>query len=214
MKKEIVFIIAASLLILVSISLAFLVENIWIAFFAAFFVAAIYLILLDKWVVQKLDNSNHKKIIRTLLALLIVFQLYSGVMNTFRSNIQQDTLKTIRTYIDSSIAQIEVEKNLLAALRYYYHTSDDEEKTLENSFKTIMGNQLKEDGTISFKDTSRVQELDFIYDIVNEDSIIVYVSAQVGQGVDSEYKNLNSKSGKYEAKGILTPKGVDYERTN
>lgn len=200
--------------VLAAFSLSLLFQNLWIGFFAAFTVAVVWLFMLDRIMVTRLESQTSKLAIRVLIVLLVGFQLYASIRFYLHSDRQSETLTTIRTTIIESISQIEMERALQHTLRHYHMESERDQKTLEGSFRELFEDRLENDGTWIAETPNEDRDMNFTYNIASPDSIVLAVSANFTRGTDPEFLNFNQKAGMYQARTILTEGGVHYEREN
>lgn len=200
--------------VLIAFSLAFLFQNLWIGYTAAFMTAVIWLIIVDQRVASKNESRAALFSFRVIILLLIVTQALASIQFYINSDRQKETLRTIRTTIIHGISQTEMEKTLLHTLRHYYQESEPSNATLEESFRTLFTERLNEDGTISPEDPDEEREMPLLYEVADPDSIVLSVSAVFTPGYDSNFENSNGNRGMYEAIATLTKEGVVYERQN
>ncbi|MEX0719124.1 MAG: hypothetical protein WD059_00565 [Balneolaceae bacterium] len=214
MKKENYVLVAGLFGVAAATSLSLLFSNIWIGIFSAVIVSIVYLFFLDKWMIQKLQPSGTRKTVRYLIGFLVVLQLYALGYHVISSSRQYDNLMTIRTTIENSIAQLETEQTLIEALRHYHHEADKENRTVASSFIEVTGDRFLEDTTLLPITPANSPALSYTAEIPNPDSVFITVTSDVAWGTNTEFVNLGSEIGKYQAKAILTAKGVSYEREN
>lgn len=200
--------------LLIAFSLAFLFQNLWIGYTAAFITAIIWLVIIDQKIVSKSNNRSARPIFRFFVILLLITQILASVRFYMRSDFQKENLRTIRTTIIEAISHTEMEKALQQTLRHYYQETDYSETTLEESFRTLFADRLNEDGTFDPEIPDPDREMPVTYEIASPDSIILEVSAVFTPGYDADFLNISGNRGMYEARAILTKDGVVYERQN
>jgi len=211
MKNQGKLLIGGIVAVLIAFSLTFLFESLWLGFWTAFVAATVWLFILDRSVVSK---SSNKVLIRTFIVLFLITQMVVAIQFYYRSDRQVETLRTIRTTIVSNISHIEMEKTLQHTLRHYYMESDQNNRTLEDSFRELFEDRMEDDGSFLHESTTPDEELNFTYEIASPDSIVLEVSATFTPGVDPNFQNRYGQKGMYQAHTILTKNGVQYEREN
>ncbi|PKD44001.1 hypothetical protein [Rhodohalobacter barkolensis] len=214
MRDHIKLLYGGIIAVIIAFSLAFLFQNLWIGYTAAFVTAIIWLVIIDQKIVSKSKHRAAKPIFRFFVVLLLITQILASVRFYMRSDFQRENLRTIRTTIVESISQIEMEKALQQTLRHYYQETDYSETTLEESFRTLFSDRLNEDGTFDPEIPDQDREMPVTYQIASPDSIILEVSAVFTPGYDADFLNISGNRGMYEAQAILTKDGVVYERQN
>lgn len=214
MKNKGKLLLGGILAVPIAFSLAFLFENLWLGFFAAFITATIWLILLDRNFISKAPKKSSKTLIRTFIGLLIFTQLFASIQYYKQSVRQVDTLRTIRTTIVQNISHLEMEKPLQHTLRHYYLEADQTESTLEDSFRELFGDRMGDGSTFQHETPNEDEDMHFTYEIASPDSIILSVSATFTPGFGTDFGNRSGQAGMYEARTILTKNGVRYERQN
>lgn len=214
MENKYLFVAGGAAGVLAAFCLAFLFQNLWVGFFAALIVVAIYLYLLDRWMIRHMESPKIKKTIRLFIVLLLGFQLYVSVLHYHRAEHQSEILTDIRTIIDDTTVRLEAEQALNKTLHHYYLKPDDQEKTLESMFRELMDDRLLDDGTFLPSTEERNSDITFTWHAASPDSVIITAVTAISKGENPEFVNVNKKMGFYQASAILTPGGVNYEREN
>lgn len=198
----------------VAFSLAVIFQNLWVGFFLAFTVSAAWLWMLDRRMVSRLKDAGNRRIIRVVLVLLVGLQLGLSVIQYQRSVQQEETLTNIRTTIIHSVSRMEMEKSLQLALRHYYSLPAEEQSSLADAFRELFEDRLNNDGTWTPEYPNDDGDMQFIYSIASPDSVVLAVTTTFTRGEDPDFMNRNNQTGLYQARAVLTERGVLYEREN
>ena len=214
MKRKSGYIITGSLWLLVSAGVSYLSGNIWAGYLTAVITGVLYLIFLDRTLVQSLEKPNQKLTLRIIIVLLVLSQSFAAYAIYDMSQFQQDNLAKTRSSIDEGVSKVYTQKLLLDTLEFYYNHPAKPDASIASSFREVMGDQLQPDGTILFTDQYVSRDITFRYEIPTADKVIIQASAKIGKGQDPEFVNVNSETGKYQAVATVTPDGIKYEREN
>ncbi|HKL15028.1 MAG TPA: hypothetical protein VJ915_05300, partial [Balneolaceae bacterium] len=58
------------------------------------------------------------------------------------------------------------------------------------------------------------EDIQFTYSIASPDSVVLSVTTAFTKGEDPEFLNNNNQTGLYQARAVLTERGVQYDREN
>lgn len=214
MKREAGYITAGVLAVASCTGISFFTGNIWSGFFAALAIGLIYLIWLDRKVLQTIESTTQKTAIRVLIILLVSAQFFAAYMTYNRSQFSESNLIQTRASIDEGISKIRTQEVLLETLEHFYSQPEDANATIASSFHEVMGDRLNDDGSIDMSEPGVQTDIYFEYEIVSPDEVAITASARIGQGQNPDFVNVSSQTGKYQAVATLTPNGISYEREN
>lgn len=214
MKREARYIIGGILGVAFCAGISFITENIWAGFFAALFIGLIYLIWLDRKVLQTMESAPQKTAIRVLIILLVFTQFFVAYMTYNRSQFTESNLVKVRATIDEGISKIRTQEVLLETLKHYTSQPEDASTTIASSFREVMGDKLNDDGSFDMSEPGVQTDIYFEYEIVSPDEVAITASAKIAQGQNPDFVNVSSQTGKYQAVATLTPSGISYEREN
>lgn len=214
MNRKAGYIIAGIMGVAACAGISFATGSIWAGYFSALVVGLIYLIWLDRKVVQNLEMKGQKPILRLLIAVLVITQFFAAYITFDRSQFMQNNLAETRSSIDEGISKMKTQQILLETMRHYYSTPEKNEATLASSFRDVMGDRLQPDGSIDLSEPGVDTDIHFEVEIVSPNEIKVTAGPEIGKGEDPGFINVNSQTGKYQAVATLTPNGIDYEREN
>ncbi len=213
MKGETRYIIAGVLGIAATAAVSFFTGNIWAGFLTAIFVGVVYLIILDRKLIQTLERPVQKITIRILIAALILVQSFAAYVVYDRSHFMEQNLIKTRSSIDEGISKIYTQKALFDTFKHYYAQPEQDNATIASSFREVMGDRLQADGTVDFPENVD-RDIVFKYEILSPDEVVITASAKIGKGENPEFVNVSNQTGKYQAIATVTPTGIDYEREN
>jgi len=212
--KNYSFLIGGVFAVLAAFSVSILFDNLWIGFSSAFGVAVLWLWMLDRKMVNRLKDAGNRTIVRVVLILLVGLMLGLSVVHYQRAIRQDETLTNIRTTIIHSISRIEMEKPLLLALRHYHSLPSEEQATLADTFRNLYDERLNTDGSWAPETPNDDEDIQFTYSIASPDSVVLSVTTAFTKGEDPEFLNNNNQTGLYQARAVLTERGVQYDREN
>jgi len=211
--KDSTLLVGGALAIITAFSLSLLFQSLWAGFFTAFFVAAVWLWMIDRRMVSRLEDAGNRKIVRVIFVLLISLQLGLSVIHYQRSVNHEVRLSDIRTTIIHSVSKIEMKSSLLLALRHFHSLPPEEQASIADTFKDLFDGRLNTDGTWT-PETPDDGDLQYTYSIASPDSIILAVTATFTKGKDPNFINANNQTGMYQARTVLTKQGVHHVREN
>lgn len=214
MKREAGYITAGVLGVAATAGISFATGNIWTGFVTALIFGIIYLIILDRTLIQSLEKSGHKITLRVLISALIFVQSYALYTIYDRSQFMEQNLAETRSSIDEGVSKIYTQQALLDTFIHYYSREGQTETSLASSFREVMGDRLQADGTVDFSESGLNTDITFKYEILSPDEVTITASARIGKGEDPDFANVSFQTGKYQAVATLTPNGIDYERQN
>jgi hypothetical protein len=214
MTKELGYILVGILGVAASAGVSFVTGNIWTGFLTAILIGVLYLIIMDRKLVQSIENSSQKIVIRVLIALLVLAQSFTAYVVFDRSQFTESNLAETRSSIDEGSSKIHTQEILLDTFKHYYSQSAQSDVTIASSFREVMGDRLHADGTVGFNEPAIDRQIVFKYKIISPDEVVITASAKIGKGENSEFVNVSNETGKYQANATLTPNGIDYEREN
>ncbi|PWN05442.1 hypothetical protein [Rhodohalobacter mucosus] len=214
MGSKIGFLAGGALAVVAAFSLAFLFQNLWAGFFSAFAVAVLWLWMLDRKMISRLKDTGNRTAVRVILILLTGLMLSLSVIHYQRSEQQNESLTNIRTTIIHSISRMEMEKSLQLVLRHYHSLPAEEQTTLADAFRDLYEERLNDDGSWSPEIPDEDGDLNFTYSIASPDSVVLALTTTFTRGEDPQFLNTNNQTGLYQARAVLTERGVRYEREN
>lgn len=173
----------------------------------------VYLIILDRKLIQTLEKPAQKITIRILIAALILVQSFAAYVVYDRSHFMEQNLIETRSSIDEGISKIYTQKALFDTFKHYYAQSEQDNATIASSFREVMGDRLQADGTVDFPENVD-RDIVFKYEILSPDEVVITASAKIGKGENPDYVNVSNQTGKYQAIATVTPTGITYEREN
>jgi hypothetical protein len=213
MKRETGYITAGVLGVAASAAISFATGDIWAGFLTAIFVGILYLIILDRKVVQSLEKPGQKITFRILIIALVLAQSFAAYVVYDRSHFMEQNLVETRSSIDEGISKMYTQKVLFDTFKHYHVQPEEDNASIASSFQEVMGDRLQADGTVDFAENVD-RDIVFNYEILSPNEVVITASAKIGKGENPEFVNVSNQTGKYQAIATLTPSGIDYEREN
>ncbi len=214
MKKIITWIGVGILLSVVAFFIPEQSGNMWPSLIASAIVAGLYLIIFMAVWLRKINSAKKRKAIAITLTVFLVFSLASAVISYEGSVRQQETLSDIRVHLETNIVYHYIHEPLVKTLGKFY---DDEisEKNMGELFVTEYDSLINEDGVFAYGSQEPDEQTLFLYiSKTSVDSVILVGESSYLKGTESDFDNWSGNKGRFQVRGILTKKGVDYERQN
>ncbi|MDR9418735.1 hypothetical protein [Gracilimonas sp.] len=212
MSKDFIWPIVGFAVVSVAVCFSFIYQDLWLGFFVALTAGVGLLLIMTVKMLSGVKSAGIKKTVGFLFLGLSVLVIYDSVFEMIKSDKKSDILVEIRQSIDGNVSQIQSEKIFVERLRY--KSQNEEVENLAEAFRTVAGDRLKADGTLLPKPVEQGQDLNFSANIVNPDSIVITIVADIARGQDLKYSNSDGSTGKYEGIATLSENGVDYVRIN
>lgn len=195
--------------------------SIWPSVIAGGIASLVYLIVLYFYGMKKIDSCGTRKLVTTVLVLLVIFSIASASFSYVGTKRQTALLPEIRNTIEMGIAENYVKKHLLATMRAFY-TGDrfDENADLDTIFRTKYDSLITEENLLLYngQDTYKDKEEDLPIKIfvknIDPESVILVAESGYMKGENPEFENYSGATGYFQTKGILTKEGIRYERAN
>ncbi|TYP94046.1 hypothetical protein LX73_1769 [Fodinibius salinus] len=187
--------------------------SIWPAVITASIVGTIFIIgFAFRWIGEINSSLNRKAIILVLAVMLLGSSVYATLIY-IDSNNQHDRLTHIRTHIEKEILSTYVQKPLLKTLRDY-QTSEDAKQNIDETFYARYDSLVQDrELMIAALDESDLTTAFYVYK-ANADTLIIAGESSILDAKSGDFQNASGAQGRFEMHGILTPKGISYERRN
>ncbi|MGK7369879.1 MAG: hypothetical protein ACNS64_06660 [Candidatus Halalkalibacterium sp. M3_1C_030] len=206
------------------VALAFFIPaqegSLWPSLIAGGVASLAYLIALSVYGIRKIESSGKRKLVTAAMVLLVIFSISSASISYENTKRQMALLPQIRTTIETGMVETYIKEYLLKTMRAYY-TEDKfgENAGLDEIFRARFDSLITEDGLLLYdgKDTYSKEDetkMQIFVHTTKTDSIVLVAESGYMDGLRPEFKNYSGAKGMYQAKGILTKEGIDYERTN
>lgn len=187
--------------------------SMWPSVFASAAVAMGYLVVFLAVWLRKLTNARKQKAIAITCTTLLFFSAASAVISYEGSVRQRDTLENIRGQLEGDILYNYMHEPLIKTLGDFYSEENDESK-IGDLFVSRYDSLITEDGVFEFGSKNEVQTLYLYIKESNADSVVMIGESTYLKGQNDDFSNFSGAKGQYQVQGILTSKGVDYERQN
>lgn len=187
--------------------------SIWPSVIWASLAALVYMSVF-MWVwLPGVESEVKRKAIAGTLGVLAVFSVGSAAISYEGTQRQLEVLPEIRHTIDSSIAMHSIQEPLLKTLRAY-HRGADGKADIGNVFVRKFDSLITDDSLFSSKTSESNELLTIYFAKADADTVILIAESGYMDGKNARYENFSGAKGRYQTRGILTSKGVSYERTN
>lgn len=160
------------------------------------------------------DKSHKSNKWRVTMASSILFVLFGIHYWTGQQEAQKQrqNLIDIRETIETGIAENYVKQILLQTLRAYQMQEDVDDFGAVFRAKY---DSLITDGRIKYVPGSDDEDaLRIAVDRATADSVVLIAHSVYVPGKDADFQNYDGQTGHLQTKGILTEKGIEYERQN
>lgn len=214
MKKIIVWI---SFGVLLTAGAFFIPEqsgSMWPSVMAASVVAFLYVIAFSAIWLPKIQSSKKRKVIAACFTILLVFSAASALISYEDSVRQRENLSEIRSQIENDLVYGFIHKPLVETLGRFYRNNDAGEN-IGALFTSRYDSLIGQGGLFRYGNPDSDDQTLFLY--VSEakaDSVVLIGESSYLEGRNSGFKNFSGNDGRFQVRGILTSKGVDYERQN
>lgn len=188
--------------------------SMWPSVILSSIAAVIYIVVFSFVWLKKIESPVKRKAIGWTMTVLVVFSFISAAISYEGSNRQTELLPEIRTTIETSIAEVYIKESLLKTLRAYHLEQESDGITLGSIFKSSYDSLITRDSIFSHSDLEDDATLTIYVSQISSDSVSLIAESEYIDGRDPEFQNFSGNTGQYQSKGILTKKGVHYERTN
>jgi len=214
MKKIILWVGIGIIVTLVAFFIPEQSGSIWPSVIASSIAALIYLLVLMIMMLPKITSSSKRKVIGWTLSLVIFGSAVSAIISYVGTQRQADTLSEIRYTIDSKVAELFVKKPMLKTLQAYHAEKRADNSSIGSLFVQKYDSLITEDSLFAHEGISDNEMLTIYLAKANADGIVLITESSYIDGKNANYQNFSGAKGQYQTKGVLTTKGVHYERTN
>lgn len=187
--------------------------SMWTSVISAGIIAFVYLLFFSGVWIKKINSSTKRKVITTVFIVLFVFSIVSAVISYEGSIRQQETLENIRGQLEADILYNYMHEPLVKTLSDFYSEGNGESE-IRALFTSRYDSLITEDGDFEFGSRNGNQTLYLYIAESNADRVIVIGESTYLKGRNDDFSNYSGHKGRYQVQGILTSKGIDYERQN
>ena len=211
MKKIFYWMIGGILLAVIAFFIPEQSGSMWSSVIASATVALLYLgIFLAVWLPQ-INSTTKRKAIAVTFTVIFVFSIASAVISYESSVRQRKMLKDIRTTVETSMAHSLIQESLIKTMARFDSNSD---QNVGNVFTSCYDSLITEDSLFAYGARDEDQTLYLYLVQATADSVVLVGESRYIEGQESDFENFSGKKGDFQVQGILTRKGVDYERQN
>lgn len=213
MKNIFLWVMSGILLSVVAFFIPAQSGSMWPSLFLSGVVAFLYLITFSIVWLKKIESQTKRRAVGMVFAVLIVFSIASAAISYIDGIRFGKTLSSIRKTIDSSEAEIYIRKPLLKTMKSYY-SSDQTNKDIGQLFRARYDSLITDDGVFKYGDDKNQKSLSLYLAKADTNQVVLVGEATFIEGKNADFTNFSDDKGRYQVKGILTSKGVRYERQN
>ncbi len=186
--------------------------SMWPSVIASSVVATSYLIVFLAVWLREIQSSAKRKTVAVICTILLVFSLASAVISYENSVRQRESLANIRTHIETELAYTFLHKPLIKTLGQFHADNYDD---MGNLFTEKYDSLIVQDSLFNYSNSLEDNETLYLFvSKTTADSVVLIGESSYITGQHSTFSNYSGKTGRYQVRGILTSKGVDYERQN
>lgn len=189
--------------------------NIWLSVMLSGLAALIYMTVISVLWLNKIDSWNVRMGITGTLAVVVALSVITGFVSYRNSLKESRNLASVRGSIEARYLRANINEPLLATLRTYRESGKNNPSvSIGSIFYLKYDSLIKKDSEFEYGD-NRIYKTRHIYLAKNNaDSVVLIGESTYLQGENPAFHNYSGKTGLYQVEGILTKKGVQYERTN
>jgi hypothetical protein len=162
---------------------------------------------------RRINNARKQKAIALTCTILLVFSVASAVISYEGSLRQTDTLENIRGQLEGDLLYNYMHEPLVKTLGDFY-SEENNESGIGALFISRYDSLITEEGVFEFGNKDEVQTLYLYIAESNADSVVVIGESTYLEGQNDDFSNYSGVNGRYQVQGILTSRGIDYERQN
>lgn len=213
MKKIFYWIIGGVVLTTIAFFIPEQSGSMWPSVIASAIVAFLYLGFFSAVWLKEIESSTKRKAIAVTFSVLFVFSIASAVISYEGSVRQIEVLENIRGQLEGDILYNYMHEPLIKTLGDFY-SEENSESNIGALFTSRYDSLITEDGDFEFGSRNGDQTL-YLYVAENSaDSVVVIGESTYLKGENKDFSNYSGNAGRYQVQGILTSKGINYERQN
>lgn len=213
MKKIIWWIVGGVFLTAIAFFIPEQSGSMWPSMISSSIVILLYLIVfLIVWL-PKIESRTKRRAVTITFAVIIIGSAVSATLSYKSSANQLKVMPEIRTTIDAALAETFIKKPLLETLRMY-HSSENTNRNIGEIFTTRYDSLITRDSLFTYGSRSEDQTIYMYVDESSSEHVVLIGESSYIDGNDADFDNFSGAEGRYQVRGILTLKGIDYERQN
>ena len=210
--KKIIWILGGGILLSAAFFMQGTAVGIWQAMLYASIAAAVFLIAFTAFYSPNQTGPSNKKRVAAVTGLLLILFFAHYWFGLQEATKQKQNMVDIREVIEAGIAKNYVNDMLLHTLRSHYqagNSANDLGALFQSRYDSLIS-----DGIIDYHNFKNDETLHIALAKTSPDSVVLVAYSTQVLGQQQTYKNYNGETGYFEAKGVLTKRGITYERTN
>lgn len=213
MKKIIWWIVGGVFLTAIAFFIPEQSGSMWPSMISSSIVILLYLIVFLIFWLPEIESRTKRRAVAVTFAVIIIGSAVSATLSYKSSTNQLKVLPEIRTTIDAALAETFIKKPLLETLRMY-HSSENTNRNIGEIFTTKYDSLITRDSLFTYGSRSENQTIYMHVDEASSDRVVLIGESSYIDGNDADFDNFSGAAGRYQVRGILTLKGIDYERQN
>ena len=95
-----------------------------------------------------------------------------------------------------------------------FHVEENRESKIGDLFTSCYDSLITDDGVFEFGSRDEDQTRYLYIAESNADSVLLIGESTYLKGQNDDFSNYSGRKGRYQVQGILTSRGIDYERQN
>lgn len=213
MKKIFYWMIGGAILTTVAFFIPEQSGSMWTSVIASVAVVMAYLVVFLAVWLRRLNIASKQKAIAVTCTILLVFSVASAVISYEGSVRQRVTLENIRSQIEGGLLYTFVHEPLIKLLAEM-DMENGNEVNVGRQFESRYDSLITENSVFEYGNRNDDQTLFLYVAKSNADSVVLVGESTYLNSKGSEFNNFSGAKGRHQVRGILTSKGVDYERQN
>lgn len=184
--------------------------ELWLPVWLSSAAALLYLVLFSWNWLMRIESKRKRTGLGILLGALVLFTTIYA-FTAYKSS-QRAKVWMPESHLQFVVqeARLSLTQPLLTALRSYYQSG--EEQSLNSLFISNYDSLLN--GNNQNRRIFSSPSLDVYLAVSEPDSIVIIGESESTEGLNQDFQNHTGLTGKFQARGILTPNGIEYERQN
>ncbi|HKI44997.1 MAG TPA: hypothetical protein VKA08_06630 [Balneolales bacterium] len=189
--------------------------SVWFSILLGFIAAVVYLVALYTYWFKNIRSKSARIGILTTLLLLTIISAVSSVLNYSSGRSQAAMLATYRKNIEIRCLHSYINEPLLYTLASRYDRDGHAGyRTMAAAFHSKYDSLITTDHEFRYGENGKIYTWKIYVAKAHADSVVLVGESEFLKGSDPAFRNFSGDKGRYQVEGILTPKGVQYERTN
>lgn len=210
--KKIIWISGGILFVCIIFFISGHLDKLWAAVLFGSLAALIYQFALSIVWFKKIKLKSTRITIAWTLIILVLVSSVSAILNLKSSTFQTALIASVHRDTETSILRANINEPLLNAFRTRY--GSNKYRTVSAAFYSDCGSLISPDRELQFGRKSKKRTWHIYLAKIRADSVVLVGESSYLKGKNPHFLNYSGSTGDYQVEGILTNRGVYYERTN